>query len=58
MMETVSTSGSTTSRCTASPSRAATTRFAFDSYRRLMQMFGATVMGIDGAALLRRARQR
>jgi pyruvate,orthophosphate dikinase len=25
-------------------------RFAFDSYRRLLQMFGATVMGIDASA--------
>ncbi|MGJ5832362.1 pyruvate, phosphate dikinase [Streptomyces ossamyceticus] len=24
-------------------------RFAWDSYRRLMQMFGSTVMGVDGA---------
>ncbi|WP_341926937.1 pyruvate, phosphate dikinase [Nocardioides psychrotolerans] len=24
-------------------------RFAFDSYRRLLQMFGATVLGMDGA---------
>ena len=24
-------------------------RFAFDSYRRLIQMFGSTVLGIDGA---------
>src|SRR4029079_320 len=25
-------------------------RFAFDSYRRLLQMFGATVLGIDADA--------
>ncbi|MEP7089185.1 MAG: pyruvate, phosphate dikinase, partial [Nocardioidaceae bacterium] len=25
-------------------------RFAYDSYRRLLQMFGTTVLGIDGAA--------
>jgi pyruvate,orthophosphate dikinase len=27
-----------------------TERFAWDSYRRLVQMFGSTVMGVDGAA--------
>jgi hypothetical protein len=30
------------------PGRQATPRFAWDSYRRLIQMFGKTVLGIDG----------
>ena len=32
-------------------------RFAWDSYRRLMQMFGKTVLDIDGRPLRRRARR-
>ena len=32
-------------------------RFAFDSYRRLLQMFGATVLGIDADGVRRRAGQ-
>ena len=32
-------------------------RFAFDSYRRLLQMFGATVLGIDARRVRRRAGQ-
>ena len=33
-------------------------RFAYDSYRRLLQMYGATVLGIDSAAFADRARRR
>ena len=33
-------------------------RFAWDSYRRLIQMFGKTVLGIDGEAVRGRARRR
>ena len=32
-------------------------RFAQDSYRRLLQMFGGTVLGLDHDAVLRRARR-
>ena len=32
-------------------------RFAWDSYRRLIQMFGKTVLGIDGRAVRARARR-
>ena len=37
-----------TSRSRASAERAGNRRFAYDSYRRLIQMYGETVDGIDG----------
>ena len=43
--------------CTGWPSRRGDERFAWDSYRRLIQMFGKTVLGIDGEALRARARR-
>ena len=46
-----STSGSTTSRSPASPKAPASERFAWDSYRRFVQMFGNVVRGIPSSAL-------
>ena len=43
-----STSASTTSRSRASIARTGNERFAWDSYRRFVQMFGNVVRGIDG----------
>ena len=43
-----STSGSTTSRSRASPSATENERFAWDSYRRFVQMFGNVSRGIAG----------
>ena len=39
------------------PRQSGDERFAWDSYRRLIQMFGKTVLGIDGDAVRGRARR-
>ena len=58
-----STSGSTTRRSRASRARTGNERFAWDSYRRFVQMFGNVVRGIPGerfedAIAARQARAR
>ncbi len=49
MMETVLNVGLTDVSVHGLATRAGDQRFAWDSYRRLLQMFGRTVLGIDGA---------
>ncbi|MFC5994669.1 pyruvate, phosphate dikinase [Pseudonocardia hispaniensis] len=49
MMETVLNVGLTDRSVAGLARAAADERFAWDSYRRLVQMFGRTVLGIDGA---------
>ncbi|WP_416974026.1 pyruvate, phosphate dikinase [Streptomyces sp. 4F14] len=62
MMETILDVGLNDDSVAALAKVSGSERFAWDSYRRLVQMFGATVMGVDGAlfegalADLRRAR--
>ena len=48
MMETVLNIGLTDSSVVGLAEQAGSDRFAWDSYRRLIQMFGKTVLGIDG----------
>ena len=48
MMETVLNVGLNDSSVRGLAAQAGNERFAFDSYRRLIQMFGKTVLGIDG----------
>ncbi|SHG52052.1 pyruvate phosphate dikinase [Jatrophihabitans endophyticus] len=48
MMETVLNIGLNDQSVRGLAKQAANERFAFDSYRRLIQMFGKTVLGIDG----------
>lgn len=48
MMDTVLNVGLTDTSVHALAARTADERFAWDSYRRLIQMFGKTVLGIDG----------
>ncbi|WP_375490402.1 pyruvate, phosphate dikinase [uncultured Jatrophihabitans sp.] len=48
MMETVLNIGLNDQSVRGLAAQAANERFAFDSYRRLIQMFGKTVLGIDG----------
>ncbi|MGK5532666.1 pyruvate, phosphate dikinase [Streptomyces sp. URMC 129] len=48
MMDTVLNIGLTDASVTALAEQAGDERFAWDSYRRLIQMFGKTVLGIDG----------
>ncbi len=48
MMETVLNIGLNDQSVRGLASQAGNERFAFDSYRRLIQMFGKTVLGIDG----------
>src|SRR3954454_6656646 len=50
MMETVLNVGLTDASVAALARRSGDERFAADSYRRLLQMFGTTVLGIDGSA--------
>ena len=49
MMETVLNIGLNDQSVRGLAKQAESERFAFDSYRRLIQMFGKTVLGIDGA---------
>jgi pyruvate,orthophosphate dikinase len=49
MMETVLNIGLTDASVGALAAMAGDERFAWDSYRRLVQMFGRTVLGIDGS---------
>ncbi len=49
MMETVLNIGLNDQSVRGLAKQAGDERFAFDSYRRLIQMFGKTVLGIDGA---------
>ncbi|NJQ08812.1 pyruvate, phosphate dikinase, partial [Streptomyces lonarensis] len=49
MMETVLDVGLSDTSVRALAGQAGDARFAWDSYRRLIQMFGRTVLGIDGA---------
>jgi pyruvate, orthophosphate dikinase len=49
MMETVLNIGLNDQSVRGLAAQAGNERFAFDSYRRLIQMFGKTVLGIDGA---------
>src|SRR5918998_2400772 len=49
MMETVLNIGLNDESVRGLAAQAGDERFAFDSYRRLIQMFGKTVLGIDGA---------
>src|SRR5438876_11441905 len=49
MMETVLNIGLNDQSVRGLAAQAESERFAFDSYRRLIQMFGKTVLGIDGA---------
>src|SRR5579875_1424884 len=48
MMETVLNIGLNDQSVRGLAAQAGNERFAFDSYRRLIQMFGKTVLGIDG----------
>ncbi len=48
MMDTVLNIGLTDASVRGLAARAGDERFAWDSYRRLLQMFGTTVLGIDG----------
>ena len=48
MMETVLNIGLNDQSVRGLAKQAGNERFAFDSYRRLIQMFGKTVLGIDG----------
>jgi len=48
MMDTVLNIGLSDESVTGLASQAGNERFAWDSYRRLIQMFGKTVLGIDG----------
>ncbi|GAA2041074.1 pyruvate, phosphate dikinase [Streptomyces cheonanensis] len=48
MMDTVLNIGLSDTSVTALAAQAGDERFAWDSYRRLIQMFGKTVLGIDG----------
>src|SRR5579884_445526 len=48
MMETVLNIGLNDQSVRGLAARSGDERFAFDSYRRLIQMFGKTVLGIDG----------
>jgi pyruvate,orthophosphate dikinase len=48
MLETVLNIGLTDQSVRGLAARSGDERFAFDSYRRLIQMFGRTVLGIDG----------
>jgi pyruvate,orthophosphate dikinase len=50
MMDTVLNIGLNDQSVRGLASQAGSERFAFDSYRRLIQMFGKTVLGIDGEA--------
>ncbi|RKN11100.1 pyruvate, phosphate dikinase [Streptomyces radicis] len=50
MMDTVLNIGLTDASVTALARQAGDERFAWDSYRRLIQMFGRTVLGIEGDA--------
>ncbi|MDT0443946.1 pyruvate, phosphate dikinase [Streptomyces johnsoniae] len=50
MMDTVLNIGLTDTSVHALAARSGDERFAWDSYRRLIQMFGETVLGIDAAA--------
>jgi pyruvate,orthophosphate dikinase len=50
MMETVLNIGLSDASVHGLARQAGNERFAWDSYRRLIQMFGKTVLGIDGAA--------
>jgi pyruvate,orthophosphate dikinase len=50
MMETVLNIGLTDESVSGLAKQAGNDRFAWDSYRRLVQMFGKTVLGIDGEA--------
>ena len=56
MMETVLNIGLSDESVHGLAKQAGSERFAWDSYRRLIQMFGKTVLGIEGEAL--RARHR
>ena len=49
MMDTVLNIGLNDASVRGLAAQAGNERFAFDSYRRLIQMFGKTVLGIDGA---------
>ena len=51
MMETVLNVGLNDDSVHGLATQAGNERFAWDSYRRLIQMFGKTVLGIDGRAL-------
>ena len=57
MMETVLNIGLNDQSVRGLAAQAGNERFAFDSYRRLIQMFGKTVLGIDGRALRGGARR-
>src|SRR5512135_727378 len=50
MMETVLNIGLSDESVHGLAKQAGSDRFAWDAYRRLVQMFGKTVLGIDGAA--------
>jgi pyruvate, orthophosphate dikinase len=50
MMETVLNIGLTDESVSGLERQAGNARFAWDSYRRLIQMFGKTVLGIEGSA--------
>ncbi|HWG61021.1 MAG TPA: pyruvate, phosphate dikinase [Streptosporangiaceae bacterium] len=50
MMETVLNVGLTDESVSGLSKQSGSERFAWDSYRRLIQMFGKTVLGIDGEA--------
>jgi pyruvate,orthophosphate dikinase len=54
MMETVLNVGLNDSSVQGLIKRSGDARFAWDSYRRLIQMFGVTVLGIDAAAFAER----
>ncbi len=58
MMETVLNIGLNDESVHGLAKQAGNERFAWDSYRRLIQMFGKTVLGIDGRRLRARARRR
>ena len=47
MLETILNLGSTTSRSRASPRKTGNPRFAYDSYRRFIQMYSTTAMGLS-----------
>ena len=57
MMETVLNIGLNDESVTASPQQSGDERFAWDSYRRLIQMFGKTVLGRRRRPVRRRARR-
>ena len=58
MMDTILNLGLNDAAVEGLAARTGNRRFALDSYRRLIQMFGEVVEGIDGAPLRGRARRR